>query len=375
MQVYLDNAASTPVYPQVIERISEVLLNHYGNPSSIHSWGRQAKVLVEDSRAIIADIINVPPSEIYFTSGASEACNTAIIGSVLNLGIKSIITSPIEHSAVLKAVEFVQKQYGIQVHWIPINHAGIPDYDNLYELLKNNPRSLLALMHVNNEIGNMLKVNKVREMCDECDAIFFSDTVQSIGKLRNDFTKLGFDMATCSAHKLHGPKGIGFLYLRDDKKIIPLITGGSQERNMRAGTENVALIAGMAKAFQLTFENMESDALHVSLLKNYFVEKLTQTIDGVEFNGKCNDDGIYHIVNVSFPYSKESELLHLNLDIEGIAVSAGSACVSGVGKSSHVIRYLKPESNAPTLRFSFSKYNTFEEIDFCITTIKRLLRK
>ncbi|MFA6924790.1 MAG: cysteine desulfurase family protein [Bacteroidales bacterium] len=369
--IYIDNAATTSVEPLVVEVMTEVLNNIYGNPSSIHSFGRQAKVVVEDARKKIAELINVVPSEIFFTSGGTEAVNTAINGCINGLKIKSIITSEIEHSAVLNTLKKFSNK--IKLNFVKLDNKGTIDSNNLEELLKINSNALVILMHANNEIGNLLSIKETGEICEKHNALFFSDTVQTIGKYKIDFSNLNIHFAACSAHKFHGPKGAGFLYVKNGIMINPLLLGGSQELNMRAGTENIAGIAGMVKALEIAYNDNEKNMLHIKNLKDYLIQQLKNNFEDIVFNGDCEERGLYNLINISFPKTEKSEMIIYNLDIAGIAVSSGSACTSGVNKPSHVLKALNYDANRPIIRVSLSKYNTKNEIDFFVEKLREIM--
>jgi len=371
--VYFDNAATTPLDPEVIEAMIQVMKNNFGNPSSVHAFGREARVLIEDARKIVALNLNVSPSEIFFTSCGTEAINMVIEGAVNDLGIKHIITSPIEHHAVLHSIEKLAHQGKCKVSFVKIDHSGNFDLTDFENILSLNERSLVCLMHANNEIGTILPLKEVGDICEKHNALFLCDTVQTMGKLRIDATNMKIHFAVCSAHKFHGPKGVGFLYLNGNVKINPLLQGGGQERNMRSGTENIYGIVGLAKAFEVAHRNMDADVEYIKNLKAYFVKKLKEEINGIQFNGESDQKGLHTILNVSFPKTKNAEMLLYNLDIEGIAASGGSACSSGSISESHVLKAIGADLSRTSIRFSFSKFNTKEEIDRCIEVIKKVL--
>lgn len=373
MRVYLDNAATTPLDEEVYEAMLPVLKQGFGNPSSIHSFGREIKTAIENSRKTVAKILRAAPSEIFFTSGGTEADNTAIFCAVRDLGIRSIITSKIEHHAVLHTVEELQKEGKIKLSYVDLDEKGKVKLDHLEELLKTNERSLVSLMHANNELGNVLPLKEVGELCKKYDALFHSDTVQTMGHFPIDVKETNVHFITCAAHKFHGPKGIGFLFISNKVKIQPFIFGGAQERNMRGGTENVYGIVGLAKALELATGHMEEHRQHILGLKKYMIGKLVENIPGIQFNGdSASDESLYTVLNVAFPPSENSEMLLFNLDIAGIACSGGSACSSGSNAGSHVLKAIYGEVDRPSVRFSFSKYNTKEEIDFVIEKLKEL---
>lgn len=372
MKVYLDNAASTPIDPAVRDAMLEIMDHNFGNPSSVHSFGREARSVIEVSRKAIAELLNAAPSEIFFTSGGTEADNMAIRSSVNDLGMKHVITSPIEHHAVLQTLEMLEKNDRIETSFVKLKANGHVDIDHLQELLENNDRSLVTLMHGNNEIGNLLSLQQVSELCSDYDAILHSDTVQTIGHYPFDFQKLGIHFGACSGHKFHGPKGIGFIYINSDLKISPLIYGGAQERNMRGGTENIYGIVGLAKAIEIAYRDIEDHSTHIQSIKTYMIDSLEEEIPGVEFNGDAKGNSLYTVLNVLLPPTDKAETLLFNLDISGIAASGGSACASGSVKSSHVLEGIGSDLSRPSIRFSFSKYTEREEINYCIEKLKEL---
>jgi cysteine desulfurase len=370
MRVYLDNAATSPLDSEVIKAMLPVMENIYGNPSSVHFQGRQARALIEKSRKQIASYINAHPSEIFFTSGGTEADNIVFRSAIKNLSIKTIISSAIEHHAVSSTAEEIAKDLGINIKWVNNNTLGQIDLEHLEELLKENSDCLVSLMHANNEIGTLLPLKKVSELCQKYKAYFHTDTVQTMGHYAFDLNAIKIHFLACSAHKFHGPKGIGFIYINSDLKISPQITGGAQERNMRAGTENIYGIVGMAKAFEIAHRDMQKHQEYIGGLKKYMIEQLEKYIPGVEFNGDAKGSSLYTVLSVRFPSSEINEMFLYKLDIEGISASGGSACSSGSNVESHVIRALKLDSKRPSIRFSFSKFNTKEEIDFTVEKIK-----
>lgn len=372
MRVYLDNAATTQLDPDVLEAMLPMMKQHFGNPSSIHSYGREVRTAIENARKTVAKFLHVSPSEIFFTSGGTEANNTAIQCTVRDLGITHAITSHIEHHAVLHTLEQLAKEGKIKLSFVDLDKKGNVKLDHLEELLKDNSRSLVSLMHANNELGNLLPIKKAGDICEKYDAIFHSDTVQTMAHYPFNLQEMNIHFMTCAAHKFHGPKGVGFLYISSKIKIHPFIFGGAQERNMRGGTENVYGIIGLAKALEIANENMESHQQHIAGLKEYMVTKLKENIHGVEFNGDTLGDALYTVLNVSFPPSDISEMLLFNLDISGIAASGGSACSSGSNVGSHVLTALNVSPERPSVRFSFSKYTKKEEIDFAVEKLKEL---
>ncbi|MEM7298463.1 MAG: cysteine desulfurase family protein, partial [Bacteroidota bacterium] len=351
MKVYFDNAATTPIDEQVFEAMKPYMLQHYGNPSSIHSHGREVRTAIEKSRKKVAELLNASPAEIFFTSGGTEADNTAIRCTVSEKKIQHIITSRIEHHAVLHTVEVLEKR-GVKVTFMDLDDDGLIDYDHLEDSLKSNPNTLVTLMHANNEIGNLLELERVSELSKQYGAIFHSDTVQSMAHYVHDMEQLDLDFAVGSAHKFHGPKGIGFLYINHANKIHPFIHGGAQERNMRGGTENVYGIVGLAKAMEIAYSDMESHRKHIEGLKSRMIQKLKENIEGVAFNGVSDDldKSLYTVLNVCLPTSDDNDMLLFNLDIDGISVSGGSACSSGSSIGSHVLAKLNRDQNRGAIR-------------------------
>ncbi|MFD2561133.1 cysteine desulfurase family protein [Aquimarina rubra] len=378
-KVYFDSAATTQVRPEVIDKMALVLKEDYGNPSSTHGFGRSAKNHIEQARKNIAKYLGVKASEIIFTSGGTEADNLALNSAVRDLEVQHIITSKIEHHAVLHTVQEIQSHTNISVSYVNINKDGSIDYSHLEKLLKETPeKTLVSLMHVNNEVGTILDIQKVGDLCKQYEALFHSDMVQSIGHLDVNLSGLHVDFTAVSAHKFHGPKGVGFAYIKKNSGLKPLIYGGEQERGYRGGTEGVHNIAGMDEALRLAYENLEEEKTYISNLKQYFVDQLRQNIDGVKFNANCCDLGhsTYTLINVCLPISQEKAgILLFQLDIKGIACSKGSACQSGSSKGSHVLAEILSEEDMlkPSVRFSFSKYNTKGEVDYVVEVLKEFI--
>lgn len=375
-KVYLDSAATTQVRPEVISKMQDALASCYGNPSSSHGFGRTAKTAIEKARKTIAKYINAHPSEIIFTSGGTEADNMILRCSVRDLGVGTLITSKIEHHAVLHTAEALAREYGIELLFVDLDTNGNPDLVHLESLLKRDDRKkMVSLMHVNNEIGNILDIKAVGNLCLEHNALFHSDTVQSIGHFPWDVQKINVHFLTAAAHKFHGPKGVGFAYIKRKTGLQPFIFGGLQERGFRAGTEPYHNIVGMEEAFIAAYDHLEEESDYVLELKRYFIEKLTKAIPDVAYNGLSGDleGGTYTLVNVRLPFGSEKALLLLfHLDLKGIACSKGSACQSGSDLGSHVLaEILSPEDlEKPSLRFSFSKYNTKEELDYVVDVLR-----
>lgn len=377
--VYLDNAATTQVREGVICKMQEALSNFYGNPSSTHSFGRSAKTGIESARKTIAKYMNAHPSEIVFTSGGTEADNMILRCAVRDLDVQTIITSRIEHHAVTHTVEELEEKQNVQLHYVNLDEYGSPDLAHLEELLKkDDSKKLVSLMHINNEIGNKLDIDTVSEMCRENDALFHSDTVQSIGHYAWDMQQTPVDFMAAAAHKFHGPKGVGFAYIKKNSGLKPMISGGAQERGNRAGTESYHNIVGLEEAFINAYDNLEEEQAYVVGLKKHFVETVQKEIPGVEFNGNSGDieKSTYTLVNMRLPVDEQKALMLLfHLDMKGVACSQGSACQSGSNKGSHVLNEIlsAEQLKKPSLRFSFSKYNTKEELDYAIGVLKEFV--
>ncbi len=376
MRVYLDNAATTPVAPEVVEAMLPILKDNFGNPSSTHFFGRNAKALIETSRRSIAAHLKCQASEIIFTSGGTEADNMAIYTSIHELGVKRIITTTIEHHAVGHTVEGLLKDGLIELTYVKIDAKGHVDLDDLERLLQENKPTLVSLMHANNEIATLLPLKKVVNLCHQYHAYFHSDTVQTMGHYLFDLTDLGVDFITCAAHKFHGPKGIGFLYINKKNKVGAFIHGGAQERGLRGGTENIHGIVGLAKAMDLAYEDVEGHQKHVQSLKTYMMEQLNEAFDDIYFHGETDPErSLYTVLNVCFPKTAKAGMLLFTLDLKGVAVSGGSACSSGAAKGSHVLEGIGADMNRPNVRFSFSRYTTKEEIDFALKQVVSVFEK
>jgi cysteine desulfurase len=372
MKIYLDNAATTPIDPEVVEAMIPVLKNQFGNPSSIHGYGREVKSVIEQARKNIAKFLNVSPAEIFFTSGGTEANNTAIFCSVRDLGVKHVISSAIEHHAVLHTLQGLEKEGKIKLSLVKLDEKGRVDLNDLETLLKSDLKTMVSLMHGNNEIGNLNQLKQIADLCAGHHALFHSDTVQTMGHYAMDLQEIPVHFVTCAAHKFHGPKGIGFLYINHTIKIHPFIHGGAQERNMRGGTENVYGIVGLSKALEIAEKHMKEHSEYILGLKKYMISRLKASIHGIDFNGDPEGESLYTVLNVAFPPSENSEMLLFNLDISGIACSGGSACSSGSNTGSHVLKAVYGEVDRPSVRFSFSKYNTKEEIDVVVEKLREL---
>lgn len=373
-RIYLDNAATTALNPEVLDVMLPFMKEKFGNPSSIYSYGRESRLAIESARKSVAKILNARPAEIFFTSGGTESANAAITASVRDLGCKRIISSAIEHHAVLHTVEYLHKRGEAQLEFVKLLPDGHIDLENLDKLLAGGrEKTLVTLMHANNEIGNLLNLQAVGEMCSRYDAVFHSDTVQTVGHYPIDLRNTPVHFITASAHKFHGPKGVGLLYINEKIKTEPYIHGGGQERNMRAGTENLYGIVGLGKALELATYNYESESRYIHSLKLYMAGLLKDQVNAVEFNGDYAGQSLYTVLNVSFPKTEKSEMLLFNLDINHICVSGGSACSSGADQGSHVLRAIKTHPDRVAVRFSFCRQNTKEEIDTVVKKIKELI--
>jgi cysteine desulfurase len=374
IKVFFDNAATTPMAPEVIDVMTDIMKNHYGNPSSQHSFGRATRSIIETSRKKIAYFLNTSPGNIFFTSGGTEADNMAIKCGIKDHNITHAITSKLSHHAVLNPLEELEKSGVIKLSYVEVNEKGQVSLSNLKELLESHPRTFVSILHANNEIGTIQDITAIGDICKEHNAIFHSDTIQTMAHYRYDLQKINVDFIAASAHKFHGPKGIGFVYISDNIKISPLLSGGSQERNMRAGTENLIGIAAIAHAMEMAYEKMEEETEYIKGIKSHMIAELKKHIPQVKFNGMCDDidNSLYTVLSCSFPETPMAEMLLFNLDIKGVACSGGSACASGSNKGSHVIQEINPNSKRPSVRFSFSKYNTIEEVDYVVDVLKGL---
>lgn len=373
--VYLDNAATTQMDDRVIEAMLPFMRGHFGNPSSVHSHGREVRTAIEKARKKVAELLQASPSEIFFTSGGTEADNTALVCGIESHGLTHAITSPLEHHAVLHTLEMLAKKGQVQLSLLEVNEKGEIDLAQLEELLKKNPKSLVSLMQGNNEIGNLNDLERIGQMTQAHGAFFHSDTVQTVGHYAHDLSKLPVDALVAGAHKFHGPKGVGFLYVRKDKKIHPFIHGGAQERNMRGGTENVIGIIGLATALEISLVELAAHRNQIEKIKGYFVERLRQEIPGIAFNGHSADlqKSLYTVLSISLPPSASNRgMLLFHLDLEGISASGGSACSSGASVGSHVMRALQHPEDRDVVRFSFSRFTTMEEVDYTLEKLKGL---
>lgn len=370
MKVYFDNAATTPLDPEVFEVMKPLMLDMYGNPSSTHAHGREVRTKIEYARRTVAELLNTVPAEIFFTSGGTEADNTAITGMVNAYDVKHIITTSIEHHAVGHTVEKLVEQGRVKASYVELDAQGHLNMDHLEDLLKNNPNSLVSIMHANNEIGTKNDIDKIGQMATEYGATFHSDTVQTMGHFRHDLKSLNCQFIVGAAHKFHGPKGVGFLRVCNSRKIGRFIEGGGQERNRRGGTENVYGIVGLAKALELAYSHMDEHQKHIQPLKDRMIEKLKVNFPEIAFNGDLDpNSSLYTVLNVSFPAHENNGMLLFSLDINGISASGGSACSSGANTGSHVLNGIKADPDRQGVRFSFSKYNTAEEVDYTVNKL------
>jgi cysteine desulfurase len=373
-RIYFDNAATTGLDPQVLEVMMPYLTEKFGNPSSIYSYGRESRLAIENARKSVAKILNAHPAEIFFTSGGTESSNTAITAAVRDLGCTHIITSPLEHHATLHTVEHLHKRGEAALSYVNLLPNGHIDQEDLERRLAGGTeKTLVTLMHANNEIGNILDIHSIGELCKLYGAVFHSDTVQTVGHFPFDLRNTPVHFITGASHKFHGPKGVGLLYINENVRIHPYIHGGSQERNMRAGTENVYGIVGFARALELATASYEEDSTYIKGLKVYMMEQLKRQLKGISFNGDTLGRSLYTVLSVSFPKTEKSEMLLFNLDINHICASGGSACTSGAEQGSHVIRAINSNPNQVTVRFSFSKHNTREQVDWVVTRLKELI--
>jgi cysteine desulfurase len=373
-RIYFDNAATTELDPQVLEAMMPYLTGKFGNPSSIYSYGRESRLAVENARKSVAKILHAHPAEIFFTSGGTESSNMAITAAARDLGCTRIITSPLEHHATLHTVEHLHKRGEASLSYVQVLPDGHIDQEDLErQLAASAEKTMVTLMHANNEIGNVLDIQSVGELCKRYGAIFHSDTVQTVGHFPFDLRNTPVHFITGASHKFHGPKGVGLLYINENVRIHPFIHGGSQERNMRAGTENVYGIVGFARALELATAGYEADSAYVKGLKVYMMEQLKRQMKGISFNGDPLGRSLYTVVSVSFPKTEKSEMLLFNLDIHHICASGGSACTSGAEQGSHVIRAINNNPNQVTVRFSFSRHNTREQVDVVVARLKELI--
>jgi len=376
MRVYLDNAATTPLDKEVLEAMLPYLTEHFGNPSSIHGHGRLVRSAIERSRKKVAELLNTSPSEIFFTSGGTEADNTALTKSIEAYGLTHAITSKIEHHAVLHTLEYLHEQGKIDLTYVELDEKGHVSLDHLEAFLKDHPgKALVSLMHANNEIGNLNDIEKIGQLAKEYQAVFHTDTVQAVGHYRHDLQALNLNMMVGAAHKFHGPKGVGFLHINHNCKIHPFIHGGAQERNMRGGTENVPGIIGLGKALELACEHMDEHRKHMEGLKESMIRQLSANIEGITFNGDSANlnNSLYTVLSVSLPPNEDNDMLLFSLDIEGVSASGGSACSSGSNVGSHVLGALGVDPMRGNIRFSFSRFTTQQDIDFTVQKLTELV--
>lgn len=372
-RIYLDNAATTPVHPDVVAEMMPFFTEKFGNPSSIYSFGRETRLAIEQARKSVAKHIGALPSEVFFTSGGTESTNASIKGAVDELGVTRIISSPIEHHATLHTVEYLAATNKVTLDFVQLLAEGIVDYDHLEQLLQEQKgKTLVSLMHANNEIGNLLDAERVGALCKKYEALFHCDAVQTLAHYPLDVKAMGVHFMSGAGHKFHGPKGVGILYMSSETILKPYIHGGAQERNMRAGTENVAAIVGFAKALDIAVAQYEADRQYISELKNYMWQALQREIPSIIFNGDL-ENSLYTVLNVCIPNSARADMLILNFDIKGICVSGGSACSSGAESISHVIKAIRGTADVVPIRFSFNKWNTTAEIDTVVQVMKEIM--
>jgi cysteine desulfurase len=374
-RVYFDNAATTPISEEVVQAMIPVLREQFGNPSSIHAEGRGVRSIIESARKIVAQAISASTGEIFFTSGGTESNNMAIKCAVRDLGVQRIISSPTEHHCGLHAIESVEKYNGVEAVWLPVNPMGRINYDDLETALSNSDgkKTLVSLMHANNEVGTMIDLDRVAALCAQYSAFFHSDTVQSVGHFPLNVQETKVHLLSGAAHKFHGPKGVGFIYIDGTLPIKPFIDGGAQERNMRGGTENVYGIVGLAKALELATKDINSRSEHIKSVRTYLKKRLDETFEDIQYNGDVDGDSLYTVLSVSFPPNSRNEMFLFSMDIAGISVSGGSACSSGAEKGSHVLEAIKADPDRKSIRFSFSHYNTLEEVDFVVEKLKAIV--
>jgi cysteine desulfurase len=374
-RIYFDNAATTPLAPEVLEAMMPYLTEKFGNPSSIYSYGRETRLAIEQARKSVAKNLGAKPAEIFFTSGGTESSNTVLNAAIADLGCKHIISSPIEHHATLHTVTHLAKLHNLKLSFVQILPNGHIDMDHLAALLAaTTEKTIVTIMHANNEIGNMIDMEAVGQLCKQYQAYFHSDTVQTVGHFPFELSKLPVDFITGAGHKFHGPKGVGILYINENVKISPLVHGGSQERNMRAGTENLYGIVGFAKALELATEKYQEDRTYIQSLKQYLHDQMIAKIPTVSFNGDPFGRSLYNLLSVNFPKNEKTEMILFNLDMHHVCASGGSACSSGAQQGSHVINALNKGSEIVTVRFSFSKHNTKAEIDQVVTALLTMLK-
>ncbi len=375
MQAYLDNAATTPLHPEV-KKAMQAVMDEFGNPSSIHAWGRRSRILIEKARTAIAEQLGVAPGEIFFTSGGTEAINTAIYGAVVDRHVTTIITSPIEHKAVLKSVNRMQAiRPNVTVHYIRHQSDGTFDPAAVETLLKKSPRgrTLVALMHANNELGVLNDAAAIGALARQYDALYLCDTVQTLCHIPFQLPELGAHYAACSAHKFHGPKGVGFFYMSHAAKVKPLIWGGAQERGMRAGTENVMGIVGLHKAFEVGMEALRTDPEHILRLRTHLRDQIRTHIPEATVWEPRNGKILPTVLSVAFPLNEKTEMLQMRLDMEGVAVSAGSACTSGAAQRSHVLDALDAPADIVPIRFSFGNLTTLDDVNYAVAVLRKIM--
>jgi cysteine desulfurase len=374
MNVYLDNAATTPMDPEVLEAMLPYMKENFGNPSSTHAYGRKTKTAIEKSRKIIAGYLNCQPAELYFTSGGTEADNMALKCAVRDLGVKRVITAATEHKAVIESAELLRKQFGIEVEYLQLDEMGRPMASDLEQRLQNEMPTIVSLMHANNEIGTKIDLHEIGNICRKYGALFHSDTVQTMGHYTFDLSDIPIDFITCAGHKFHGPKGVGFLYVRKELRVKSMIQGGGQERQLRGGTENLYGIVGLGRAFELAYADLDNHITHVQSLKDHMKEELVKKFPEIGFNGDTSTEGsLYTVLNVCLPETENNKMFLFSLDLKGIAVSGGSACNSGATGGSHVLTAIGSSTSCTSVRFSFSRFTTKAEVDYTLSVVIDLL--
>jgi len=370
----LDNAATTPMDPEVLEAMLPYMKENFGNPSSTHAYGRKTKTAIEKSRKIIAGYLNCQPAELYFTSGGTEADNMALKCAVRDLGVKRVITAATEHKAVIESAELLRKQFGIEVEYLQLDEMGRPMATDLEERLQNEMPTIVSLMHANNEIGTKIDLHEIGNICRKYGALFHSDTVQTMGHYTFDLSDIPVDFITCAGHKFHGPKGVGFLYVRKELRVKSMIQGGGQERQLRGGTENLYGIVGLGRAFELAYADLDNHITHVQGLKDHMKDELVKNFPEIGFNGDTSTEGsLYTVLNVCLPETENNKMFLFSLDLKGIAVSGGSACNSGASGGSHVLTAIGSSTSCTSVRFSFSRFTTKAEVDYTLSVVIDLL--
>lgn len=371
-RIYLDHAATTVLDSDVLELMTQIWREDYGNPSAIYAEGRKARMIIENARKTVAQGLNASLGEIFFTSCGTEGNNMAIKNAVRDLGVEVIISSPTEHHSVWHSLLAVERDAGVKVIYLDVDEKGRIDLLQLKSLLETtNKKVLVSLMYVNNELGTIHPIQAIADLAQANGAYFHTDAVQAIGSYDIDVQKIPISFLTCSAHKFNGPKGVGFIYINGNNKIKPLLDGGAQERNMRSGTENTAQIAGLAMAFQQAITHREARMQHIIKLRSHLMTSLMKAIPSIKFQGDF--EGAYHpkILSISLPVNPKTDILLFNLDINGVCASGGSACSSGVESASHVLEAIRMPEDRRALRISMSHQTTFDELDRFVEILRK----